>query len=325
MADPDRIAHLRGLEAHLRAHIRGQDHILPRIAASFARGALGVASPDRPRGSLLFVGPTGTGKTETFTCAIEYVFGPGHLLTFDMSEYHDRSAVNKLLGENREDIGLLGRALASVKSGGILFDEVEKAHPLVLDLFLQILWHGRITVATGEVFHFGSHFVGFTSNIGSAEAMRMGHSRLASVEQTVLRRVEQELRPELVGRIDEKLVFARLGPDVQREICALEVARETARLRAVGFDLEVSREALEFLMREGFHPHLGARPLRKAVERHLQDAVVRDLFSTGCGRGRIVPGGSPRQLTIDGEDLWESGSDSPVAGAATASVRGRAI
>jgi len=288
MVDAERIAHLRGLEAHLRANIRGQDHLLPRIAASFARGALGIAAPDRPRGSLLFVGPTGTGKTETFLRATEYVFGPGHLVSFDMSEYQDRSAVNKLLGENREDAGLLGRALTAVKNGGVLFDEVEKAHPLVLDLFLQILWHGRITVATGEGFRFGDYFVGFTSNIGAAEAMRMEHSRHASVEHATLRRVEQELRPELVGRIDEKLVFARLGPDVQREICALEVARETARLRAIGFDLEVSREALEFLMREGFHPHLGARPLRKTVERQLQDAVVRDLFATGCGWGRVV-------------------------------------
>src|SRR5438309_621812 len=98
VADPDRIAHLRGLEAHLGRHIRGQDHALPRIAAAFARGALAVTSPDRPRGSLLFVGPTGTGKTETFACATDYVFGPGHLVTFDMSEYQDRSAIGKLLG-----------------------------------------------------------------------------------------------------------------------------------------------------------------------------------------------------------------------------------
>mgnify|MGYP000909106910 CR=1 FL=1 len=214
-----RIAHLRGLEAHLRRIIRGQDHVLPRIAAAFARGALGITSPDRPRGSFLFVGPTGTGKTETFSCATDYVFGPGHLVSFDMSEYHDQTAVNKLLGEGRDDPGLLGRALGAVATGGVLFDEIEKAHPLVLDLFLQILWHGRITVATGETLRFGSYFVGFTSNIGATEAMRMEQSRLASIEQAVVRRVEQELRPELIGRIDEKLVFARLSPAVQREIC----------------------------------------------------------------------------------------------------------
>lgn len=284
----ERIARVRGLETHLRANIRGQDHVLPRIAAAFARGALGVSSPDRPRASFLFVGPTGTGKTETFTCATDYVFGPGHLVSFDMSEYQDRAAVNKLLGEGRDDPGLLGRALASTTSGGVLFDELEKAHPLVLDLFLQILWHGRVTVATGQVLRFGDYFVGFTSNIGAADAMRMERSRLPSIEQAVLRRVEQELRPELVGRIGEKLVFARLTPDVQREICELEIARETARLRAGGFDLAVAPEAMEFLLREGFHPQLGARPLRQTVERRLQDVVVGGLLTCGSGAGRVV-------------------------------------
>jgi ATP-dependent Clp protease ATP-binding subunit ClpB len=182
----------------------------------------------------------------------------------------------------------------------LLFDELEKAHPLVLDLFLQMLWHGRITVATGEKFHLGNHYVVFTSNIGSAEAMRMERSSFASVEHAVLRRVEQTLRPELVGRIEEKIVFARLTSDVQREICALEVAKETARLRGLGFDLEVTREALEFLVREGYDPRLGARPMRRAVERHLQDSVVRSLFAIGCGQGKVVPDHESRRLVICG-------------------------
>jgi len=287
MVDATRIAHLRGLELHLRSRIRGQDHILPRVAAGFCRGALQIVSPDRPRASILFVGPSGTGKTETFTCATDYVFGPGHVIAFDMSEYHDRSAVNKLLGEDRDDPGLLGKALAAHSHGGLLFDEVEKAHPLVLDLFLQILWHGRITVATGQTFRFGEYFVGFTSNVGAAEAMRMEYSKPASVEQAVLRRIMQTLRPEFLARIDEKLVYLRLTPEVQCEICALEVKKETERLRGIGYDLTVSSEAMEFLVREGFHSTLGARPLRKTIERNLQDSVVRDLFVTGLGCGRV--------------------------------------
>jgi ATP-dependent Clp protease ATP-binding subunit ClpA len=294
----DRIAHLRGLEAHLRARIRGQDHILPRIAAAFCRSALNLSAPDRPRASLLLVGPTGTGKSEVFACATEYVFGPGHLVTFDMSEYQDRSAVNKLLGEDRSDLGLLGRALQHFPAGGILFDEIEKAHPLVMDLFLQILWRGCITVSTGEVFTFGNFIVGFASNIGAADAMRMAHSRFASVEQATLRRVEQTLRAELVGRLDEKLVFARLGPAVQEEICALEVKRETERLRGLGYDFMVTREAMEFLVREGFHPQLGARPLRNAVERQLQDAIVRSLLGSGLAQGRVDIATDGRSLEI---------------------------
>jgi ATP-dependent Clp protease ATP-binding subunit ClpA len=298
MIEPDRIAHLRGLDAHLRANLRGQDHLLPRVAAAFARAALAIPDAEKPGASLLLVGPTGTGKTETFGCACEYVYGRDRMKTFDMSEYQDRSAVNKLLGENREDPGLLGRALAALRSGGLLFDELEKAHPLVLDLFLQILWRGCITVATGETFALGPYVVGFTSNLGAAEAMRMAHSRFASIEQAVLRRVELSLRPEFIGRLDEKLVFARLGPDVQREICALEVARETKRLRGLGYDLEVSHQALEFLIVEGFHPNFGARPLRKAVERQLQDAVVRELLAAGRGAGLLVPDQASRRLVI---------------------------
>lgn len=299
MVEPDRIEHLRGLDAHLRANLRGQDHLLPRVAAAFARAALSVPDAGRPGASLLLVGPTGTGKSETFGCACDYVYGRDRMTTFDMSEYQDRSAVNKLLGESRDDRGLLGRALGALPSGGLLFDELEKAHPLVLDLFLQILWRGCITVATGETFALGPYVVGFTSNLGATEAMRMAHSRFASIEQAVLRRVEQSLRPEFVGRLDEKLVFARLGSDVQREICALEVARETGRLRGLGYDLEVSREALEFLVAEGFHPFLGARPLRKTVERSLQDAVVRKLFGSGSASGRIVVDAKGRQLYIN--------------------------
>ena len=298
MVDPARLAHLHGLESHLRARIRGQDHVIPRLAAGFARGALQLAAPDRPRGSVLLVGPTGTGKSEIFACATDYVFGPGHLATFDMSEYQDRSAVNKLLGEGRDDPGLLGRALQAVPCGGLLFDEVEKAYPLVLDLFLQILWRGCVTVATGQTFGFGDYMVGFTSNIGSADAMRMERSKFASVEQATLRRVEQTLRPELVGRIDEKFVFDRLSADVQREICELEVRKETARLAGVGYDLVVSREAVDFLVREGVHPHFGARPLRKTVERQLQDAVVRDLFASGVGTGRVGFDAARRRLIV---------------------------
>jgi ATP-dependent Clp protease ATP-binding subunit ClpA len=298
MTDAERIAHLRGLEAHLGRHIIAQDHVLPRVAAAFARGELGVTAQHRPRSSFLLVGPTGSGKTETFTCAVNYTFGSGQLTVFDMSEYQDKTAVIKLLGADRDDPGLLGRALLARPRGGLLFDEIEKAYPLVLDLFLQILWDGRVTLATGQTVNFGDYYVGFASNIGGAEAMRMAQSKFASVEQAVLRRVTQNMRPEFVARIDEILVFALLSPNAQREICGLIVTAETIRLQGLGYDLQVSREALEFLVREGFHPQLGARPLRKTVERQLQDAVVRELFRCGGAGGEVVvdPGG--RRLVV---------------------------
>jgi ATP-dependent Clp protease ATP-binding subunit ClpA len=294
----EHLAKLRGLEPFLRTRLRGQDHLLPLAAAAFQRGELGLASPARPRSSCLLVGPTGTGKTELILLCGDYVFGPGHVCRFDLSEYARDDALARFLGTGPRDGGAFGRAMHGRTRGILLFDEVEKAHFRLWDLFLQLLDPGHITLATGEVASVAGYYLAFSSNLGGAEAMRMEQSPFASVEQTVLRVLAQTLRPEFVGRIEEKWVFARLSPDAQREICALRVAEETNRLRQLGYDLEVSREALEFLVREGFHPGLGARPLRQTVERHLRDAVVRSLFSKGVARGTVIPSESRRTLFV---------------------------
>ncbi len=288
MADAARIAHLQGLDSHLRTHLRGQDHVVARAAAVFTRGELGLARPDRPRGVFLAVGPTGTGKTELVLLAARYLFGEDRVRRFDLSEYQRTDAVERLLGADASDAGAIGRAATGASPRVWLFDELEKAHPKVWDLLIQMLEPGRITLANGEVVSLRDDYLAFTSNLGASESMRMARSSLASVEQAVLRHVAESLRPEMLARIPDKLVFARLAPDVQREIAGLHLANEVARLKSVGFDLQVSSEALEFLIREGFHPQMGARPLRQTVERHLQDAVVRGLFACGSGAGRVV-------------------------------------
>lgn len=195
------VERLRGLPTHLAAKIKGQDHVLPRVCSVLTRGELGFAHPRRPRGSFLFVGPTGVGKTETTNVFTAYLGDGVSPIRFDMSEYQLQSSVDKLIGENRDDPGLLGRALRDKKSGTLLFDEIEKAHALVLDLFLQILEDGRITLATGETVDVRPFYVVCTSNIGSEETMRMENAPFASVERTVLMRVRERLRPELVGRV----------------------------------------------------------------------------------------------------------------------------
>jgi len=277
---------LRGLRAHLEANIRGQPQVMDRVVSVLTRGELGLAHPGRPKGSFLFVGPTGVGKTELTNVFTGFIFGQKPI-RFDMSEYQNQSSVEKLIGSGADESGLLGRALAGVGEGTLLFDEIEKAHPLVLDLFLQILDDASITFATGERKNLSRFYAVFTSNIGSSEVMRMTSAPMATVERTVLARVGQQLRPELVGRITEKIVFARLDFDTQRDICELMIEREKSRLRVLGFALEANGEVVEFLIRRGFHKHLGARPLRAAVERHLQDAIAESMLECGSGSGRV--------------------------------------
>jgi ATP-dependent Clp protease ATP-binding subunit ClpB len=275
----DYLTKLRHLEPHLNANIKGQDHVLPRICSVLQRGELNLAHPNRPKGSFLFVGPTGVGKTEVTACFTDYLFGEGYLHRFDMSEFQNQSSVGLLLGASVSEIGMLGRALATHERGTLLFDEMEKAHPLVLDLFLQILDAGRITLANGETRNLNNYYIVFTSNIGAGEAMRMESSAFATIERTVLRRVDQVLRPELVARINEKLVFNRLPYAIQREICELMIAREVERLNRLGHNLVVESAMIETLVREGFHRTAGARPMRTTVDRFFQEQVRSCLLN----------------------------------------------
>ncbi len=278
---------LRGLRAHLDRHIRGQAEALELVCSVLTRGELGFANPRRPKGSFLFIGPTGVGKTETTNVFTRYLFD-AFPLRFDMSEYQLQKSVERLIGEHRRDRGLLGAAVHGHRRGTLLFDELEKAHPLVLDLFLQVLEDGRITLATGEVVDLTGFYVVFTSNIGSREVMGMASPPFSSVKRTVLSRATQQLRPELFGRITEKVVFARLDYATQRTVCEQMIAAECGRLRALGHEIEIASDAIEFLVREGYHKTLGARPMRGAVERYLQDAVAAQVLLGRTGSGHVV-------------------------------------
>ncbi len=289
---------LRELPERLATKIKGQPHLLPRICSVLTRGELGLAHPRRPKGSFLFVGPTGVGKTETTNVFTDYIFDGSAPIRFDMSEYQNQVAVEKLIGGSHDDPGLLGRSLRGVVRGTLLFDEIEKAHPLVLDLFLQVLEDARITLATGEGLDLRGFYVVFTSNIGSEEAIRMENAPFASVERTVLMRVRERLRPELLGRVTEMAVFARLPYAVQRAICCAMIAEECGRIAMLGHQIEVTDAVVEFLVRQGYHRTLGARPLRGAVERYLQEAVSHSLLSGSNGNGVVVVDESGQQLLL---------------------------
>ena len=279
---------LHELELHLRQRIRGQDHVLTRIVSLLQRGELGLTKRGRPRGSFLFLGPTGVGKTEVTLAFTGFLMSNEHVFRFDMSEYQTQESLGLLLGGKLGERGTLGMVYDKSRVGTLLFDEIEKAHSRVLDVFLQILDAARVTLASGETLELSGFYVVFTSNIGSADLMNLQYSTPATMERHVLTRAQQQMRPELYARITEKLVFNRLSYDHQLEIAQLLLTQELEFLKVKGHELKPDNAVLPFLVRRGFHPKLGARPMRDAAEKLIGDAVAVDLLAAGSGCGALV-------------------------------------
>jgi len=286
--DPEKTECLRRLADALQAEIRGQRHIIPRVVSVLQRGELGLSKAGRPRGSFLFLGPTGVGKTELTQVFTSKLFGLEKLIRYDMSEFQTQESLGLLLGSRPGEKGFLGAAYDRTQTGTLLFDEVEKAHPRIMDVFLQMLDAARVTIATGETLDLSGFYIVMTSNIGSAELMSLQHSAEATLERHVLSRAQQSLRPEIFARITEKLVFHRLSYDHQLEIAAKFLEKEIGFLTKRGCDLRVSESVLSFVVRKGFHPKLGARPMRDAAEKLVGDAVALALLLNGCADGCLT-------------------------------------
>jgi ATP-dependent Clp protease ATP-binding subunit ClpA len=285
---------LQQLEKIMSERIRGQAHVIPRVVSVLKRGELGLTKSSRPRGSFMFLGPTGVGKTEITLTFTEFLFGNDSLARFDMSEYQTQESLGILLGARLGERGTLGMAYDKSPCGTLLFDEIEKAHPRVLDVFLQILDAARVTMASGDTLDFSNHYIVLTSNIGAAEILHIQHSTQATMERHVLTRAQQSLRPEIFARITEKLVFNRLSYDDQLEIASLLLANELKFLSKKGITLAPRPAVLPFLVRRGYHPRLGARPMRDAVEKLIGDAVAEAILngkSTGGSLGVSEPRG----------------------------------
>ena len=283
--DTNKLTKLHQLDSLLPREIRGQAQVLPRIISTVKRGELNLTKPGRPRGSFLLLGPTGVGKTETVVVLTNQIFGAEKLFRFDMSEFQTQESLGLLLGARLGETGHLGAVRGRAAEGSLLFDEAEKAHPRVLDILLQLLDAARITVATGQTLDFSGFYVWLTSNIGSAELMSLQHSNDATLERHVLSRAQQALRPEIFARINEKLVFNRLSYEHQLEIAEKFLSREIEFLATRGHKLELDKTVLPFLVRKGFHPKLGARPMRDAVEKLVGDAVAEKLLKGESAEG----------------------------------------
>lgn len=295
----DLIENLIGLEPHLTSKIKGQGHVIPRVCSVLERGQLGLQPSGKPLGSLLFLGPTGVGKTELTLEFSRYLFGGNSVFRFDMSEFLHLDAVKLFMGDETGNPGRLGKVLSEHRQGVLLFDEIEKANRLIWDLFLQMLDAARITLADHHAYDLSGFYIVCTSNIGSQQLLRLTRLPFATLERAVISELHRFFRPELVGRFDEKIVFRPLSPDTQREIGQLAIAEELDRFRQRGFALSLSESAFEFLIRRGIHKTLGARPIRKTVQKLIGDAIMNTLKSARSPNGTLVVSAVSDHLTIE--------------------------
>lgn len=294
------IERLTGLEPHLFSKIKGQGHVIPRVCSVLERGQLGLQPNGKPLGSFLFLGPTGVGKTELTREFSRYLFGEDSVFRFDMSEFLHLDSVKLFMGDDSGASGRLGKVLAEHRQGLLLFDEIEKAHRLIWDLFLQMLDAARITLADHRAYDLSGFYIVCTSNIGSQQLLRPTRLPFATLERAVVSELHRFFRPELIGRFDEKIVFKPLSSETQREIGRLVISEELARFRQQGFDLKVSDDAFEFLVRRGIHKALGARPMKKTVQKFMGDAICHALKSGASANGTLAVSQIADHLAIMG-------------------------
>ena len=290
---------LNGLKSHLLSKIKGQNHVIARVCSVLERGQLGLQPIDKPLGSFLFLGPTGVGKTELTLEFTRYLFGGNEVYRFDMSEFLHLDNVKLLMGDETGNPGRLGNVLSQHQQGVLLFDEIEKAHRLIWDLFLQMLDAARITLNDHRTYDLSGFYLVCTSNIGSQRLLRPTRLPFTTLERAVISELYKFFRPELVGRFDEKIVFKPLSPDTQREIGQFAIFEELARFRQKGFDLRVSEEAFEFLVRRGIHKAFGARPMKKTVQKFIGDAIAQALKSGAQLSGTLAVSPLADHLTIE--------------------------
>lgn len=289
---------LMRLEEHLHERVIGQDEAVVAIAEAVRRARAGLSDPNRPIGSFLFLGPTGVGKTELARALAAALFGgEDHMVRIDMSEFQERHTVSRLIGAppgyvGYEEAGQLTEAVRRRPHGVILLDEVEKAHPDVMNILLQMLDDGRLTDGQGRTVDFSNTIVIMTSNIG-AQLILDSPGDSPQLQDQLMDLLRHSLRPELLNRIDEIIIFKRLERDQLRQIVDLLLDRTRGRLRGQDITLEVTDAAKDWLVGRGYQPEFGARPLRRTVQRELDNRLSTMLLT-----GEVTEGG---KVTVDVE------------------------
>jgi ATP-dependent Clp protease ATP-binding subunit ClpB len=282
---------LTKLEDELARRVVGQREAVKAVADAVRRSRAGLQDPNRPIGSFIFLGPTGVGKTETARALAEFLFdSEAALVRIDMSEYMEKHAVARLIGAppgyvGYEEGGQLTEAIRRRPYSVVLFDEIEKAHPDVFNILLQILDDGRLTDSQGRTVDFRNTVIIMTSNIGSQFILDRGTADWAEVETHVMSELRRNFKPEFLNRVDDIIIFHPLAMDQIEHIVELQLERLKKLLADRKLTLELTPEAKRVLAEEGFDPAFGARPLKRAIQRYLQNplalAVLDGRFKDG--------------------------------------------
>ncbi|KES13743.1 ATPase with chaperone activity, ATP-binding subunit [Snodgrassella alvi SCGC AB-598-P14] len=273
------------IEEVLHERVVGQDEAVRAVADAIRRSRSGLSDPNKPYGSFLFLGPTGVGKTELCKTLASFLFdSETHLIRVDMSEYMEKHSVARLIGAppgyvGYEEGGFLTEQVRRNPYSVVLLDEVEKAHPDVFNILLQVLDDGRLTDGQGRTVDFKNTVIVMTSNIGSQEIQKMESDDYAAIKAVVMDEVKQYFRPELINRIDEVVVFHSLNQSNIRAIANIQLAGLRQRLEKMDLHLQVDDAALDVLAKVGFDPVYGARPLKRAIQTEIENPLAKELLA----------------------------------------------
>jgi len=298
---------LARMESVLSQRVVGQAEAIRAISRAIRRARAGLSEEDRPIGSFMFLGPTGVGKTELARALAEFMFSDEKsMIRIDMSEYMEKYAVSRLIGSppgyvGYEEGGQLTEIVKHRPYSLILFDEIEKAHPDVFNILLQILDNGRLTDGKGTVVNFKNTIIIMTSNLGGEYVQEMAglgfrvakenelQNQKDTLKTKILEALRDHFRPEFLNRIDEIIIFNPLTPQDIEKIVDLQLKRVEQRLLNKNIKLEVTKEARQYLAKKGYDPNFGARPLKRLIEREILDPLAEKIITNEIkGRQKVV-------------------------------------
>ena len=295
---------LARMEDMLKEKVVGQEHAIQLVANAIKRSRAGISDPNRPIGSFLFLGPTGVGKTELSRAVAEFMFNdPDALLRIDMSEFMEKHSVSKIIGSppgyvGHEEGGNFAERVRHRPYSVILLDEIEKAHPEVFNILLQVLDSGHLTDAKGRKINFRNTVIIMTSNIGAEHIDRMSNfgfatdrgaaAQYSQAKDKVMESLKHFFRPEFLNRLDEVIVFDILSPETIRSIVSIQITEVMERLRRKEIALSVSDAVLDYLAKEGYDPKFGARPLKRVIQSKILTPVATLMVGEGMLRGGTV-------------------------------------